>query len=131
MRRNGNYDSLLVYDVNKNQVTGQLIGQDDNVIQDFQVSAVRAERRATSLPSTAWTQRSHGHPGDHSRREVGERFNANGSCTSRHRPGFGTTITADFGYFWRCRFLDDTVEFSNFMNQLFEVQQVNLQSVRA
>jgi uncharacterized protein (TIGR02217 family) len=44
-------------------------------------------------------------------------------------PPAGQTITADFTYWFRVRFADDTAEFDNFMYQLWQLKQVKLQSV--
>ena len=44
-------------------------------------------------------------------------------------PPTGQAITADFTYFFRVRFADDTAEFENFMYQLWSLKQVKLQSV--
>lgn len=38
-------------------------------------------------------------------------------------------ITADFTYYFRCRFSDDSAEFENFMYQLWTLKQVKFQSV--
>jgi uncharacterized protein (TIGR02217 family) len=44
-------------------------------------------------------------------------------------PSPGQAITADFTYYFRVRFSDDTAEFENFMYQLWALRQVKLQSV--
>ena len=41
----------------------------------------------------------------------------------------GQAITADFTYYFRVRFSDDTAEFENFMLQLWQARQIKLQSV--
>ena len=45
-------------------------------------------------------------------------------------PGSGVVITADFSFYWRVRFAEDTAEFSEFMYRLFECRTVLLQGVR-
>ncbi len=44
-------------------------------------------------------------------------------------PPAGQAITADFTYWFRVRFADDTAEFENFMYQLWQSKQIKLQSV--
>ena len=44
-------------------------------------------------------------------------------------PPSGQIVTADFTYYFRVRFSDDTAEFENFMIQLWQVRQIKLQSV--
>lgn len=44
-------------------------------------------------------------------------------------PPAGQSITADFTYWFRVRFADDTAEFENFMSQLWQLKQIKLQSV--
>jgi uncharacterized protein (TIGR02217 family) len=44
-------------------------------------------------------------------------------------PPSGQAITADFTYWFRVRFADDTAEFENFMYQLWQSKQIKLQSV--
>ena len=43
-------------------------------------------------------------------------------------PPAGQAITADFTYYFRVRFSDDTAEFENFMLQRWRLKQVKLQS---
>ncbi|HTQ35266.1 MAG TPA: DUF2460 domain-containing protein [Stellaceae bacterium] len=54
---------------------------------------------------------------------------ATGLVTFTNPPPAGQLITADFTYFFRVRFADDTAEFENFMYQLWALKQVQLQSV--
>ncbi len=54
---------------------------------------------------------------------------ATGLVTFTTPPPTGQAITADFTYYFRVRFADDTAEFENFMYQLWQLKQVKLQSV--
>jgi uncharacterized protein (TIGR02217 family) len=54
---------------------------------------------------------------------------ATGLVTFLTPPPAGQTVTADFTYWFRVRFADDTAEFENFMYQLWQLKQVKLQSV--
>jgi len=44
-------------------------------------------------------------------------------------PPAGQLVTADFSYYFRVRFADDTADFENFLYQLWALKQVKLQSV--
>lgn len=44
-------------------------------------------------------------------------------------PVSGHTITADFTYYWRCHFTDDSADFENFMFQLWTLKQIKFESV--
>ena len=54
---------------------------------------------------------------------------ATGIATFATAPATGQAITADFTYYFRVRFADDTAEFENFMYQLWSLKQIKLQSV--
>ena len=54
---------------------------------------------------------------------------ATGLVTFTTPPPAGQAITADFTYYFRVRFSDDTAEFENFMLQLWQARQIKLQSV--
>ena len=42
----------------------------------------------------------------------------------------GTQIKMDFKYYWRVRFADDDLEFSNFGQYLWEMKKLTLRQVR-
>ena len=44
-------------------------------------------------------------------------------------PPAGQLVTADFTYWFRVRFADDTASFENFMYQLWQLKQIKLRSV--
>ena len=44
-------------------------------------------------------------------------------------PPAGQLVTADFSYYFRVRFADDTADFENFLYQLWALKQVKLQSI--
>ena len=45
-------------------------------------------------------------------------------------PAAGQVITADFQFYWLCRFDDDTASFSNFMSQFFELKKLKFTTVK-
>jgi uncharacterized protein (TIGR02217 family) len=46
-------------------------------------------------------------------------------------PSSGLTITADFTYYFRCRFIDDKYDFENFMFRLWQLKKLTFISVRS
>lgn len=52
-----------------------------------------------------------------------------GTVTFNSPPGNGVQVTADFTYFFRCRFSDDTLDFENFMLDLWQLGRVKLKSI--
>jgi len=47
---------------------------------------------------------------------------ATGLVTFDTAPGSGLIITADFTYYFRCRFIDDKYDFENFMRHLWQLK---------
>jgi uncharacterized protein (TIGR02217 family) len=45
-------------------------------------------------------------------------------------PASGVAISADFAYAFQCRFLDDTLDFENFMENVWGVKSVKFRSVK-
>ena len=45
-------------------------------------------------------------------------------------PAAGAVITASFSYYFRCRFIDDSYQFENFMQNLWTVKKLTFISVR-
>jgi uncharacterized protein (TIGR02217 family) len=45
-------------------------------------------------------------------------------------PGSELIITADFSYYFRCRFTDDKYDFENFMHRLWQLKKLTFISVR-
>ena len=54
---------------------------------------------------------------------------ATGLVTFTVPPPAGRSITADFTYYFRVRFADDSADFENFLYQLWALKQVKFQSV--
>ena len=54
-----------------------------------------------------------------------------GLVTFNIAPGNGLIITADYSYYFRCRFIDDSYAFENFMFQLWQLKKLTFISVRS
>ncbi len=55
---------------------------------------------------------------------------ANGQITFSGAPLAGTAISADFSYFFRCRFVEDTMDFEKFMAALYSAKSVKFISLK-
>jgi uncharacterized protein (TIGR02217 family) len=53
-----------------------------------------------------------------------------GLVTFSTAPGSGLIITANYSYYFRCRFTDDSYAFENFMFQLWQLKKLTFISVR-
>jgi uncharacterized protein (TIGR02217 family) len=53
-----------------------------------------------------------------------------GLVTFGAAPGSGLIISADFTYYFRCRFIDDRYDFENFMYRLWQLKKMTFISVR-
>lgn len=53
-----------------------------------------------------------------------------GLVTFSTAPGSGLIVTADFTYYFRCRFIDDKYDFENFMYRLWQLKKLTFISVR-
>jgi uncharacterized protein (TIGR02217 family) len=45
-------------------------------------------------------------------------------------PGNGAVVSADFSFYFRCRFIDDSYDFENFMYRLWQLKKLTFISVR-
>jgi uncharacterized protein (TIGR02217 family) len=54
-----------------------------------------------------------------------------GLVTFNVAPGSGLIITADYSYYFRCRFIDDSCAFENFMFRLWQLKKLTFISVRS
>jgi hypothetical protein len=46
-------------------------------------------------------------------------------------PGAGTALSADFAYAFNCRFLDDQIDFEEFMSNLWKLDSMKFRSVKS
>jgi uncharacterized protein (TIGR02217 family) len=56
---------------------------------------------------------------------------ATGLVTFESAPNSELIITADFTYYFRCRFIDDKYDFENFMYRLWQVKKLTFISVQS
>ena len=124
----GRAGTFLYADPDDNSVTGQSIGVGDNATQTFLMgrtfggfnepvcwvtSVSNVYLNGVAQSSSAWV------------------FTAPNSLGFYTAPGTGVAITADFSYAFQCRFLDDQMDFEEFMSSLWKLGSMKFRSVKA
>ena len=129
----GSFSTFLYTDDDDNAVTGQQIGTGDGVTVTFPlirtfggyiepVSRVNAVENVY-LGGTVQATSSYTTTGD-AGTESGS------SITFTAAPIAGSVITADFTYYWRCRFSADTTDFTKFIYGMSSVSSLKFESVK-
>jgi uncharacterized protein (TIGR02217 family) len=127
LQQQGAFAPFLFDDTTDDSVTGQSIGTGDSSTTVFQLvrtfggftEPVVAPNVVSAIYFNAVLQSASGYAVDAT----------SGLVTFTTAPPTGQAITADFTYYFRVRFADDTAEFENFMYQLWSLKQIKLQSV--
>ena len=130
--RQGQFDSFLYQDADDNAVTGQAIAIGDGTTKIFQLARsfggftepVQAPNAVNQIylngvaqPGTLYSVSSWGAA-------------IPGAVTFTTAPGAGVVITADFSFYFPCRFLDDSLDFEKFMFQLWQGKKIRFQSIK-
>lgn len=122
--RRGAFESFLYEDPADNAATGQTLGLGDGATRDFPLARTQGgfTQPVDALKALGAVYLA-GSPASS--------FSVSGTViTFDTAPGAGVAVTADFSFYWRVRFSEDTAEFSEFMRLLFEARTIILQGVR-
>lgn len=127
LQQQGAFEAFLFDDPSDDALTGQIIGTGDASTSVFQLvrsmsgfaEPITAPHALGAIYFNGVQQSPAGYAVDP----------ATGLVVFTTPPPAGEVITADFTYWFRARFADDTAEFENFMYQLWQLKQVKLQSV--
>lgn len=130
MQCQGAFGTFLFDDPTDDEVTAQPLGTGDGTTQGFQlvrtlggfVEPITAPNLLTSIYFDGVRQTpmpAHGLDG------------STGILSFVTAPQSGTTIAADFSYYFRCRFTSDSYTFENFMSQLWALKKLDFISVRS
>jgi uncharacterized protein (TIGR02217 family) len=130
----GAFGTFLFADPTDNQRLGQFIGVGNSSMNAFQLQATYGSGGAPSFTApvtavgsiTVYFNGITQNPSSYSCR-LG--LNSSGIVTFNIPPPTGAVITADFNYYFRCRFVDDSLNFENFMYQLFSLKALKFISV--
>lgn len=107
-------------------IAGQAIGTGDGTATNFQlVRSIGAWQEDIQNPDAVSNIYVNG-----AEQDSGWLIAPNGIITFAAAPAAGAIITADFTWFYRVRFADDSLEFENFSFLLYQLQQLNLIQVR-
>lgn len=130
----GAYGTFLFQDPSDYQVTGQYIGTGDSSLATFQLQRTMGTAlpgggfaepiAAPDLVSAVYFDGITQSPANYSVDP------ASGLLTFAAPPSTGLVITADFTYWFRCRFVDDSYGFENFMHRLWTLKKLTFISVR-
>jgi len=138
LNRQGSFDTFLFDDVDDNTVTGQAIATADGVTQNYQLI-----RSFGAAGHTAWLDPVLA-PNtvsavyfDGVAQPVGVVWGVftwgtdlPGVLTFASAPSAGVVITADFTFYWPCRFMEDTMEFEKFMDKMWSAKKVSFITVK-
>lgn len=122
MRHKGRLDDFLFEDPNDNTAVNESLGTGNGTKTQFQLirridgfiepiyspKAIQ-QARVNGTPTGAYTLNS-----------------ASGVITFSSAPPNGHPVAADFTYYWRCRFEDDTLSLREFVRKFFEAQRIGL-----
>jgi uncharacterized protein (TIGR02217 family) len=130
--RQGAYDPFLYADPDDSSVTGQGIGVGDGTTTRFQlvrafggfVEPILAPNVVTRIALNGVTQSAGSYTVD-----------AWGAATPgvvafATAPAIAATITADFSFYFPCRFAADTLDFEKFMAALYQLKQIEFVSLK-
>jgi uncharacterized protein (TIGR02217 family) len=130
--RYGRWDTFLYTADDDNAVVGQSIGTGDGATTQFQllrtlsgfIEPVLAPNNVSAVKLNGTTQSG----GSYSISNWGS--SAPGILTFNSAPGSGVAITADFTYYWPCRFNMDKYAFSEFLGGMYELKKLSIISVK-
>jgi len=134
MRCQGAFGTFLFCDPSDDRVTGQQIGTGNASTTVFQLQRAMGSGLpgggflepivAPDVVSAVYLDGITQSPGNYS-------VDPNtGLVTFSTAPASGRIISADYSYYFRCRFIDDSYAFENFMFQLWQLKRLTFISVR-
>ena len=130
--RQGGYDTFLYADADDNAVTGQAIGTGDGATNSFQL--VRAfggfaePLLAPNVVSKVYLNGVQQSGGSYTVNAWGT--TAPGTLVFATAPGAGVSITADFSFYFPCRFTADQLDFEKFMAALYQLKKIAFVSLK-
>lgn len=124
----GAFGAFLYADADDNAVTGQALGVGDGATTVFQlarsfggfIEPVLAPNVVSAVTLAGVVQTPSAYSVD----------STTGLLTFTAAPSSGAAIAADFTYYFRCRFAEDTVDFEKFMATLYRAQKLAFVSLK-
>jgi len=124
----GQFGTFLYTDPDDNTVTGQFIGDGDGTSTSF---AMGRTFGGWNEPVGWVTSIAHVYLNGTVQSPSAYNLTAPNVLTFHVAPGAGVAITADFSYAFQCRFLEDDLDFEEFMSNLWKLGSVKFRSVKA
>jgi uncharacterized protein (TIGR02217 family) len=124
----GQAGTFLYADPDDNAVTGQFLGNGDGTTTTFQlVRSLGGFVEPVSWVTTINNVYLNGVA------QAGSSYGlaAPNTLTFSAAPAAGAAITADFSFAFNCRFLDDQMDFEEFMSNLWRLDSVKFRSVKS
>jgi uncharacterized protein (TIGR02217 family) len=131
----GAYGTFLFDDPTDSQRQGQVIATGDGVTQTFQLAAsygaaggpsftapVTAVNALTAVYFNGVVQSPSGY-------SCATGLNSTGVLSFTAAPPAGVQLSADFSFYFRCRFVDDSLTFENFLYQLWNLKALKFITV--
>jgi uncharacterized protein (TIGR02217 family) len=124
----GAFGTFLLPDPDDQSVTAQAFGSGDGASTAFQLvrtlgGAVEPVYDLNGAPQIY-------HAGLLMAAGTDYTINATGGVTFTNPPGAGEALTWTGSYYWRCRFLNDTLDFHKLMQAIWEAKRVELKTVK-
>jgi uncharacterized protein (TIGR02217 family) len=128
----GSWDTFLWADDTDYAVTAQPFGVGDGVTKSFQLvrtfgNFVEPVYDLQNTPSIYINAVLKANGVDYTLNSL---LNGGGLVTFTTAPAAGTTLSWTGSYYWRCRFLKDSMDFEEFLNDLWQAKQVEFITVR-
>lgn len=122
--RQGSFDTFLYEDPDDNAVTAQPLGLGDGTKTQFQlVRSYGGYTEPVFDPTTVTTVAVNGS-------SVSFSLGSDGVITTAAAPASGAAVTWTGTYRWRCRFVQDQAEFTQFMRRLWSLRTLEFRTVK-
>jgi len=128
----GGWDSFQYQDVDDNKVTSQIFAQGDGSTISFQLKRSFGGGSCPILaPNLSQTFNVYLNGSPTSSYVVTHWGQTNpGVVTFSSPPGAGVNISADFSYYFPCRFDDDSISFDKFLSYVYECKSLTFTSIK-
>jgi uncharacterized protein (TIGR02217 family) len=123
----GQFGTFLYTDPDDNSVTGQVFATGDGSTTSFLVM----RSLGNFLEPVGWVTTLSNVYLNGVRQGSGYSLTTPNTLSFTSAPGNGVTISADFSYAFNCRFLDDKMDFEEFMANLWRLDSMKFRSVKS
>jgi len=123
----GQFGTFLYTDPDDNSVTAQAFATGDGATTSFTMM----RSLGGFLEPVGWVTGIVAVYLDGTPQSSGHTFTAPNTLAFSSAPGFGAVVSADFSYAFNCRFLDDQMDFEEFMSNLWKLESIKFRSVKS